>query len=153
MSYLQPDAEQALEIHPRGLDVTVPTGDALLAATLNVPPGARAVVAIFAPAGRSRYDSPSCFFALVLEQSGLATLSLDGLDSPRGDEVKRVVDWLRSESFTSTLPIGLLAFGSEPSLAVSRVKAWLVSEAKEPRAAELASEYFVSRLFDRVASS
>jgi hypothetical protein len=146
MSFIQPSAEQALGIHPRLLDVTVPTGDALVAATLNVPSGARGVVALFAPAGRSRYEAPSCFFAQVLEQAGLATLTLDALETVRGDEPKRVVDWLRSESFTASLPIGLLAFANDLSLAVPRVTAWLVSTEEAPLAAELASEFFLERL-------
>jgi hypothetical protein len=146
MSFIQPSAEQALGIHPRPLDVTVPTGDALVPATLNVPSGARGVVALFAPPGRSRYDAPSCFFAQVLEQAGLATLSLDGLETIRGDEPKRVVDWLRTESFTAPLPIGLMAFAPGLSLGVPRVAAWLESSEAAPLAAEVASEFFVQRL-------
>jgi hypothetical protein len=146
MSFVQPSAEQVLGIHPRALDVTVPTGDVLVPATLNVPVGARAVVAVFAPPGGSRYDAPSAFFAQVLEQSGLATLCLDGLDTLRGDETRRVVDFLRTEAFTAGLPIGLLAFAPGLLLSIPRVSAWLESSSSAPRAAELASEFFVERL-------
>ena len=146
MDFVAQAAERVLGIHPRALDILVPIAGALVPATLNVPLGARAIVAIFSPSGRSRYDAPNRFFAQVLEQAGLATLSLDPLETERSDEATKVVDWLSTESFTADLPIGLLAFTPELKLDVTGVAAWLVSPERTARAAELASELFVQRL-------
>lgn len=146
MEHLASGAERVIGIHPRALDLSVPTGRALVPATLNVPIGARGVVAVFAPPGRSRYDAPSKFFAQVLEQAGLATLSLDPIDLAQGDEVDAVVYWLRSESFTRELSIGLLGFDSAWTPRVPEGVAALVVGQLTPRSAELASEYFVARL-------
>jgi hypothetical protein len=142
-------AEQALSIHPRALDLILLIHDTLVRATLNAPIGARAVVAVFAPPGTSRYDAPARFFAQVLEQAGLATLSLDALEAPHGDEAVHVVDWLSSESFTAGLPIGLLAFERSLRLDVPGARAQLVSTDTTPRAAERASESFVQQLLER----
>lgn len=139
-------AEQVLGIHPRALDLILLIRDTLVRATLNAPLGARGVVALFAPPGSSRYDAPSRFFAQVFEQAGLATLSLDALDAPHGDEAEHVVGWLSSESFTAGLPIGLLAFESSVSLDVPGARAHLVCKDTSARAAENASELFVREL-------
>jgi hypothetical protein len=139
-------AEQVLGIHPRALDLILLIRDSLVRATLNAPLGARGVVAVFAPPGSSRFDAPSRFFAQVLEQAGLATLSRDSLESPRGDEAEQVVSWLASESFTAGLPIGLLAFEPSVSLDVAGVRAQLLSTETNARAAERAAELFVQRL-------
>ncbi len=146
MDYIASEAEQVLGVHPRSLDLVVPTGGAPVPATLNVPLGARAVVAIFTPTGRSRYDAPSRFFSRVLEQSGLATLTLDPPEDDRGDDPARVTAWLRTEPFTSGLPVGLLSLTSGTKLALAQADAWLVLLDLTPRAAELASEFFVARL-------
>lgn len=146
MVFIDNGAEETLGLHPRELDVWVPLEDASLRGTLNVPHGARGVVGIFAPLGRSRYDAPCRFFAQVLEQAGLATLCLDAPDQAKGDEPERVVSFLRSESFTAALPIGLLGFAPGSALAVPGVAAWLETSAEAPQAAELASEFFIARL-------
>lgn len=139
-------AEQVLGIHPRALDLILLVRDTLLRATLNAPLGARGVVALFAPRGTSRYDAPTRFFAQVLEQAGLATLSLDPLEAPHGDEAEHIVSWLSSESFTAGLPIGLLAFDSNLTLGVPGARAHLVCKETSARAAEDASELFVKEL-------
>lgn len=146
MEQLASGAERVIGIHPRALDLLVPTGQALVPATLNVPIGARGVVAVFAPPGRSRYDAPSKFFAQVLEQAGLATLSLDPIEVTQADDYDAVVHWLRTESFTRELSIGLLGFESGAPPRVPEGVAALVVGQLTPRSAELASEYFVARL-------
>lgn len=146
MDFAAQPAERVLGIHPRSLDVVVPVAGNFVPATLNVPIGARGIVAIFSPAKRSRYDAPVRFFGQVLEQSGLATLCLDPLEAPRGDEPASIVEWLSTESFTAGLPIGLLAFEPNLELDVPGVSAWLVSPTRSAQAAERASELFQNLL-------
>jgi len=104
--------------------VHVPAGPATLAGELTIPPGARGIVLFAHGSGSSRFSSRNQFVARVLEQHGLATLLIDLLtpeeeaidqrtahlrfDIPMlANRLVAIVDWLKRNASTATLPIGM----------------------------------------------
>jgi hypothetical protein len=144
--------ENASGVHPRALDVSISAGSTIVHGTLNVPVGTRGLVVLFGSDGSSRFDPGPRFTAQVLEQAGLATLTLDPMQPCSETEVIGVLAWLSRQSFTASLPVGLLSrrdcaravAGAAVLLGLPNV---LMTEA-EPlqKAAELAAELFLSRL-------
>lgn len=144
-------SEQATGIHPKQLDVSFLAGAVLASATLNVPQGARGLVVVFSNEGTARFDPGTRFVAEVLEQSGLATLALDPLVPCTENEVIGVVSWLRRESFTAQLPLGLLASHDcarpvTSAAVVLNLPSAVLTETAAANAAELAAEQFLRRL-------
>lgn len=125
---MNPVAQPAEPLRQRDLleeERVIPVGEALIKATLNVPHGARGVVALL-HAGSGRFGLEARFAGEVFTQAGLATLQLDLL-TPEEDAalfsggdpeqhssllLSRVVaalDWLGNQRDTAGLPIGLFA--------------------------------------------
>ena len=73
-------------------EVTVATGDAMLAGTLTVPADARGVVLFAHGSGSSRYSPRNRTVAGYLEVSGLATLLFDLLTPSEGSDRAKVFD-------------------------------------------------------------
>lgn len=104
--------------------VHVPAGHVTLEGTMAVPANATGMVLFAHGSGSSRFSPRNRFVASTLRQAGFATLLLDLL-SPAEEEVDEVtrrhrfdiamladrlvvtIDWLRAESDTADLPIGL----------------------------------------------
>ncbi len=157
MDFASSPAEHALGVHPKPLELSLAVSGASVCGTLNVPPGARAAVALFTPRGTSRFEATSRFFGQVLEQAGIATLVLDPLPASAlfADQAREIVRWLEQEPFTTGLPIGLLVLGQGPETnaadglaMVAHVKGCFWCDEPSPRQAELASEFFVKRLLE-----
>jgi putative phosphoribosyl transferase len=152
MDYALSSPEGATGIHPQQLEVSFVAGDAVASATLNVPPPAKGLVVLFASPGSSRFDAGPRFIAEVLEQAGLATLSLDPLGNCGVGEVQGVIEWLRRESFTAALSVGLLASGVVARQVIAAAQALelpsVVLTEGEPaaKAAELAVEQLLQCL-------
>lgn len=152
MDFALTPAENASGIHPRQLEVSFVAGRTTVHATLNVPVGAQGVVVLFASARGTRFDRGARFVAEVLEQAGLGTLALDPLDPCTENEVIGVIAWLRQQSFTAALSVGLLS-RPDSARAVAGAGALLglphaLLAQNEPteKAAELAAELFSRRL-------
>src|SRR5690349_578888 len=107
----------------------IPVDEALIKATLNVPHGARGVVALL-HANSGRFGREGRFAGEVFAQAGLATLQIDlltpqeeaALANDRDPEqyislllsrVLAAIDWLRNQRDTAGLPIGLFASTQE----------------------------------------
>lgn len=115
-------------------EVSVDTGDASLAGTLNLPTGACGVVAFAHGSGSSRFSPRNRLVAQTLNQAGLATLLFDLL-TRRESEIDEAtaelrfdidllsqrligaVDWLVNHEPASGLPIGL--FGASTGAAAA----------------------------------
>lgn len=144
--------ETASGLHPRALDVSITAGSTVVHGSLNVPVGTRGLVVLFGSDGTSRFDRGPRFIAEVLEQAGLATLALDPMQPCTEAEVMGVLAWLSRQSFTTSLPVGLLsprdcARAVSSSAVLLGLPSVILTE-NEPlqRAAELAAELFLSRL-------
>jgi dienelactone hydrolase len=104
--------------------VYVPAGGARLAGELAVPANAGGLVLFAHGSGSSRFSRRNQFVARVLEKRGLATLLIDlltpeeeALDQRTGhlrfdipflaDRLAAMIDWLKKQPQTSSLPIGL----------------------------------------------
>ncbi len=104
--------------------VYVPITGAQLQGDLTVPAASRGLVLFAHGSGSSRHSSRNQHVARALEARHLATLLIDLLtpaedaidehtrqyrfDMPRlADRLVRIVDWLRREPSTASLPIGL----------------------------------------------
>jgi putative phosphoribosyl transferase len=122
--------------------VDVPAGHLRLKGTLGIPSSPTGIVLFAHGSGSSRFSSRNRFVARVLRDAGLATLLLDLL-SPSEEEVDEItrhhrfdipmladrlvatIDWMKAESRTSTLPVGL--FGASTCGGAA-----LVAAAKRP---------------------
>ncbi len=104
--------------------VSISTGTVTLHGTLGAPPDARGVILFAHGSGSSRFSSRNRFVARVLRDAGLGTLLLDLLSRSEEevDEVTRhhrfdipmladrlvaALEWLKDESSTADLPVGL----------------------------------------------
>src|SRR5207248_7086819 len=104
--------------------IYVPAGDARLAGELMIPDDARGLVLFAHGSGSSRFSRRNQYVARVLERSGLATLLIDLLtpDEEKLDQrtahlrfdipllatrLVAIVDWLKRQAQTDTLPIGI----------------------------------------------
>lgn len=152
MDFAFSPVEAASGLHPRALDVTFTAGSSVVHGTLNVPIGSRGLVVLFGSDGTSRFDRGPRFIAEVLEQAGLATLALDPMQPCTETEVMGILEWLSRQSFTTSLPAGLL-FPRDCARAVSSSAVLLglptvLMTENEPlqKSAELAAELFLSRL-------
>src|SRR5256714_14441636 len=104
--------------------VYVPVGGVRLAGELMVPEDAQGLVLFAHGSGSSRFSSRNQFVARALEQRGLATLLIDLL-TPEEEALDQrtahlrfdipllatrlvaIVDWLKRQPDTDTLPIGI----------------------------------------------
>ena len=104
--------------------VHVPVGDYTLNGDLGLPPEAHGLVVFAHGSGSSRHSPRNQYVARALERRGLATLLIDLL-TPLEEAVDErtaqhrfdipmlarrlvaIVDWLRQQSVTTHLPIGL----------------------------------------------
>jgi len=119
-------------------DVVISTQTASLPGTLNIPGGAKGVVAFAHGSGSSRFSSRNLSVARELNLSGCATLLFDLLSAEEHarDEVTaeyrfnipmlarrltQSVDWLSQQSETGALPVGL--FGASTGAAAALIAA------------------------------
>jgi putative phosphoribosyl transferase len=118
--------------------VQIPTADAMLDGTLDIPPGATGIVLFAHGSGSSRFSPRNRYVARVLNDAGLGTLLIDLL-TPSEEEVDDVtrtlrfdiamlanrligaLDWLAHERETHALPIGL--FGASTGAGAALVAA------------------------------
>lgn len=108
----------------------IPAGDALIKATLDLPPAAQGVVALLHACSAGRFSSQNRFASEVFGQSGFATLQVDlltpdeeaGLPLSRHPEASiplllsrtlAVIDWLGKQPETVDLAVGLFVSSSE----------------------------------------
>ena len=104
--------------------IRIPTGSVTLEGELHVPAGASGVVLFAHGSGSSRHSPRNQYVARALRERALGTLLVDLLtmkeeqvDALNGhfrfdisllaDRLAGIIDWLRSESATQMLPIGL----------------------------------------------
>ncbi|MEV1289172.1 dienelactone hydrolase family protein [Micromonospora sp. NPDC049679] len=116
----------------------IPTGDARLNADVVIPPNAAGVVLFAHGSGSSRHSPRNRAVARVLNRHAMATILADLLtiDEERIDEqtghlrfdiallaerVFGIVDWLRAQRPTGSLPVGL--FGASTGAAAALVAA------------------------------
>ncbi|MGI5479015.1 dienelactone hydrolase family protein [Streptomyces lavendofoliae] len=118
--------------------VSVPAGAVTLVGDLDLPGGARGVVAFAHGSGSSRHSPRNRAVAGVLREAGLGTLLMDLLTAEEeradlvtaelrfdipllGRRVTAAVDWLGGRSDTGGLPVGL--FGASTGAAAALVAA------------------------------
>jgi putative phosphoribosyl transferase len=118
--------------------VDIAAGDAVLAADLRVPPGARGLVIFAHGSGSSRFSSRNRHVAEFLGGRGFATLLLDLLTSEEeavdertreyrfdierlGPRVSAAADWARREPELHDLPVG--CFGASTGAAAALIAA------------------------------
>src|SRR4051794_15622686 len=112
------------------MDVTIPAGEVGLAGDLELPDGARGVVAFAHGSGSSRLSPRNVQVARALQVRGLGTLLFDLLTEAEARDRSKVFDigllaerldaaarWLGSEPSTAPLPIGL--FGASTGAAAA----------------------------------
>lgn len=129
---------------PLDKTVSIPVEGETLEASLGIPEQARGMVLFSHGSGSSRFSPRNRYVAEYLQQLGMATVLLDLL-TPReenqdlrtgqwrfdidllGARLVQVADWLRQESPTASLPLGL--FGASTGAAAA-----LVAAAERPQA-------------------
>jgi putative phosphoribosyl transferase len=126
--------------------IQVPAGMVRLAGELTLPPDAAGIVLFAHGSGSSRFSRRNQFVARVLEAHGLGTLLIDLLtrdeeavddrtahlrfDIPMlADRLVAIVDWLKQQPQTGTLPIGLFgaSTGGGAALRAAAARPWDVS--------------------------
>lgn len=119
-------------------EIVIPTHTATLSGILNVPSGAKGIIAFVHGSGSSRFSSRNRSVAKELNVSGFATLLFDLLSADENvvdnltaefrfnipmlsRRLIQAVDWLAQESATSALPVGL--FGASTGAAAALITA------------------------------
>ena len=120
------------------LDVTLPSGGALLQGSLVIPPDALGIVAFAHGSGSSRFSSRNRRVAQFLNQARLATLLFDLLTAEENTRdlvtaeyrfdipllarrLTDAVDWLSNETVSRSLAVGL--FGASTGAAAALITA------------------------------
>jgi putative phosphoribosyl transferase len=120
------------------IDVMMPVEGAMLKGMLTVPRDAKGIVAFAHGSGSSRLSPRNQEVARALQDAGFGTLLFDllthdeGLVDERtrehrfnvpllGERMTAAIDWLRTQTSTATLPIGL--FGASTGAAAALVAA------------------------------
>lgn len=123
--------------------IHVPIGDQWLFGELHMPERTDGVIVFAHGSGSSRHSPRNQFVARTLEERRLATVLIDlltpheeALDRPSGrfrfdigllsDRLVAIVDWLRRQRDTASLPLGL--FGASTGAAAA-----LIAAAERPR--------------------
>src|SRR5262249_29012397 len=118
--------------------VRIPSGRVVLEGNLGIPPDAKGIILFAHGSGSGRHSPRNRFVANRLREAGLGTLLVDLLtereeviDSRTGhlrfdigllaNRLVVAIDWLRQDSHTAGLPIGL--FGASTGAAAALVAA------------------------------
>jgi putative phosphoribosyl transferase len=125
-------------------ECVIPARDTPIEATLTVPIAARSLVVVPRASAAGRFQSGARFLAETLEQSGLATLSVDlltgaeeALPSPDveallSQRLASVIEWVTAQPATRDLALGLCCSARETAAALA------IAE-KSPRISALVS--------------
>jgi putative phosphoribosyl transferase len=120
---------------PLTIPVEIPIGTHSLSGDLCIPTAAHGVVLFAHGSGSSRFSTRNQFVARALERRGLATLLIDLLTPKEevvdertaeyrfnipmlAERLRTIVDWLRAQKDTATLPIGLFGASTGGGAAV-----------------------------------
>jgi hypothetical protein len=143
MPFVPPLPDASYHLEAAGSEQVILAASTPLDATLTVPHGARAIVALLYASSAGRYERHHRFVAEVLGQAGLATLEVDLLTPEEEaawsapvlsdqryrvlvDRIEGVLAWLAAHASTARLTVGLCAFGAaiSPTLQVARESSW-----------------------------
>ncbi|MDE2234763.1 MAG: alpha/beta fold hydrolase [Gammaproteobacteria bacterium] len=122
----------------RSTEIVIPTQHTSLPGILNLPSGAKGIIAFAHGSGSSRFSSRNRSVAQELNHSGFATLLFDLLNAEENvrdnltaeyrfnipmlaRRLIQTVDWLAQDDQTSALPVGL--FGASTGAAAALIAA------------------------------